>query len=434
MNKLSNTLMMLFFYFITIASVNAQDTPPGMKHVLKAEGLKKVRNYQGALLEYDNAIRLEPENYEYWLRKGNIYVMMKDWVNAVNSLNKVIEIKKNYVKVYMILLKIHMKNRNVEKAIEVLDKAYQNDPDPKGKTRYKIRIIRLLEKTKSLKKAGKHLQDAKQIQGEHPMVLYYDAKYSNMIGEYENATQSATTALKQLSNDEPQKNAGLYYELGYAYHQLGKYKESAKALRDADYGSFRAKIFKLTPVYFFRLATAYYQTFHYNECEQLLDKVLEMKKDYSIAHELKVKVAEKKSDQSLKIESLKTSIHAEKNTNKKAAKLAQLCMSLHESGKYAEALDAANQSLDLMSNNFQLMFLKSTVLTKLSKNDEAIALIKKLAQKHGLNQNVKAQYNFALGQLYESTGNTKLAIVSYKKARFGIFKYASSDRLMKLHQ
>jgi len=427
------SFILVCFIFFSSLSTYAQDSP-GMKHVLKAEALKKVRNYQGALLEYDNAIRLEPDNYEYWLRKGNIYVLMKDWTNAVTSLNKVVEIKPDYLKVYMILRKIHLKNRNIDAAIHVLNQAFTHDPDPKNKIRYKTEIIKLLHKTDNLKQAGAHLDEAKQLIGNNPMILFYDAKYSNLTGNHDNAVSSAQEALNQIMSDEPQKTAGLYYELGYAYHNLGKYKEANDALRNADYGPYKTLIFKLTPAYHFKLALAYYQTFRYDKCEELLDKSLQMQADFSAAHELKVKIADKKADQSLKIESLEASANAERDPNKKAKKLSILTLTYYESRNYTKALETAQKSLELVGNNYQLLFLRSAIYHKLSKNAEAIDVIKKLTHQGGLNQNVKAQYNFALGLLYEDIGNTKLAVGAFQRAKFGIFRYAAVEKLGGLTQ
>jgi len=408
---------------------NVQDRSQAL--ATKAEALRKQGNYQGALLEYDNAIALDPSNYKLWLRKGYIYSTLKDWANAIISINKAVELKNNYVKGYLILLKIHLQNRDIDSAVEALDKAYKYDTEVKNKIRYKTQIITLLNKTNNLEKAGKHLQQIKQLAGNHPRILFYDAKYANLNGKHQNAIQSANKALEMLMTNDPQKTAVFYYELGYAYHHLGKYKEAHKYLQKANYGKYKALVFKMSPTYYYKQALAYYQIYQYKKCDELLNIALRIKPDHTSSHNLKVKLASKQVNQIALAESLKKSIEAERLDDRKAQKWAQLSEIYYKSQNYSRALSAANQSLKLR-NNPSLALLKAMTYYEIEQNEKGVSTIKHILMTEGKNQNEKAKYLFALGLFYERIGNLKLAINNYKKAVFGDFRYVAAERLESL--
>jgi len=399
----------------------------------KAEALRKQGNYQGALLEYDNAIALDPSNYKLWLRKGYIYSTLKDWANAIISINKVVELKNNYIKGYLILLKIHLQNRDIDNAVEALDKAYKYDAEVKNKIRYKTQIITLLNKTNNLEKAGKHLQQVKQLAGNHPRILFYDAKFANLNGKHQNAIQSANKALEMLMTDDPQKTAAFHYELGYAYHHLEQYREARKHLQKANYGKYKALVFKMSPTFYYKKAVAYYQIYQYKKCDELLNTALRIKPDHSLSHNLKVKLASKKVNQIELVESLKKSIEAERLEERKAQKWAQLSEIYYKAQNYSRALSAANQSLKLKSNP-SLALLKAMIYYEIEQNEKGVSTIKHILMMEGKNQHEKAKYLFALGLFYERIGNTKLAINNYKKAVFGDFRYVAAERLDELEK
>jgi len=177
---------------------------------------------------------------------------------------------------------------------------------------------------------------------------------------------------------------------------------------------------------------AYYQIHQYKKCEKLLEEALKIKSDYSLAHDLKIKLAEKKTNQIELAKSLTLSIEAEKNPTKKAQQLAQLCEVYYTANTFSRALNAANKALEI-SDNQSIALLKAMIYHAIEDDEKAIQVMKSLLMEKGArNQHDKAKYYFALGVFYEGLGNIKLAINNYKKANFGDFKYAAHQRLEKL--
>jgi tetratricopeptide (TPR) repeat protein len=403
---------------------------PGLPNVQKAEALIKVRNYQGALLEYENAIKADPNNHQFWLFKGNVYTIIKDTKNAIKCFERVVEIKKDFVKAHLALNTLYQQEKKLDKAIAALDNAYQFEKETKNKIQLKSEIIKLYYKDNKFEKAGSHIKDLKGLASQNPNVLFFDAKYSNLVGEYDNAIQSSMEALAMVTTDDPTKLAKYYFELGYAYHKKGDFVKADEALSKANYGGFKSKIFKLSPAYYYSLALAYYKVYEIEKSEEHLATALKIKKDYANAHDLMIKISSTKIDMSPKIESLKTSIGSEKDVEKKVNKLEDLAQHQVEAGKYAEAIATVKQAVELVPNNPPLLFLKSVAERKMGKLKEAATTLEDLINRPGISQEVKAQLNFTLGLIYDKMGNQdKLAEAALKKAAFGGFKYAAMDKL-----
>ncbi len=426
-----------FVFFVNIYTLKAQEaSSKAMGHLSRADNFLKQRNYQGAILEYDNAIRIEPNNYQFWVMKAQVYTTNKDVRNAIKCFEKVIELKDDYLKAYISLHKLYMQEKNIEKAITALDEACQYESDQKLKAAYRNEIIKILYKEEQFAKAGKHIQELLALTPESPNALYYSAKYNNVMNNYDGAIRNIQDILTIIGTvEEPEKTAKFYYELGFAYHKKGEYKNADEALKKADYGIYKAKIFQLSSAYYYAVAFAYYKIYEMQTCEQVLDIALNMNKEFSSAHDLKLRIERQKSDQNSVIEALKSSANSEKDVEKKLKKFTDLIEMLYSGGKYEEATKFAAEALKLANANPQILYLKGLIEHKLNRHQAAIMIIEELSNRSGLNQDLKAQMNFTLGLIYDKMGNSdKLAQKAYEKANFGIYKYAAIEKLEKERQ
>ena len=431
---MKHLFFLLCFVMLSSLSLKAQEaSSKAMVHLSRADNFLKQRNYQGAILEYDNAIRLEPNNYQFWVMKAQVYTTNKDVRNAIKCFEKVIELKDNYSRAYVSLHKLYMQEKNIDKAVTALDEACQYESDQKLKATYRNEIIKILYKEEQFAKAGRHIQELLALTPDNPNALYYSAKYNNVMSNYEGAIKNIQDILTIIGTvEEPEKTAKFYYELGYAYHKKGDYKNADEALKKADYGIYKAKIFQLSPAYYYAVAFAYYKIYEMQTCEQVLDVALNMNKEFSSAHDLKLKIERQKSDQNSVLEALKGSANSEKDVEKKLKKLTDLIEMLYSGSKYEEAAKFTAEALKLASANPQILYLKGLIEHKLNRNQVAITIIEELSNRSGLNQDLKAQMNFTLGIIYEKMGNSdKLAQKAYEKANFGIYKYAAIEKLEK---
>jgi len=423
------TISIILFLCIHTFWGFAQGESTGAKFIQRAETLKKVRNYQAALLEYDNAIQSEPNNHDYWLQKGNVYAILKDNQKAIKCLVKVTELKNDYVDVYLALYNLYQKENDTNNAVKALDNAYKHQPNDNDKMKYKNEIVKVLYKASQFQKAGSHIKDMKVIAPTNPLVLYYEAKYSNLIQNYDQAIRSCEGALSQIDVQDPTKSAKYYYELGYAYHQKKEFGKADGVLAKANYGPFKAKVFEMSPMYYYFLAYAYFKIYEFEKSEEYLDIVTKISPNFPKALDLKVEIAATKSDRTHTIATLRHSANAESDANKKAQKLMELCQIETEAKKYTDALVSIEEVLKILPNTNQALFYKGIIQYKANQHKEALVTLQFLHSRVGNNQEQRAMVEFISGLIYQKQNNAKLAEIAFKKALFGTYKYAAMRRL-----
>lgn len=57
-------------------------------------------DFDGAMSDFNEAIRLDPENSVAYFNRGNIYMSLKDYKNALFDYDKAIELNKNFADAY----------------------------------------------------------------------------------------------------------------------------------------------------------------------------------------------------------------------------------------------------------------------------------------------------------------------------------------------
>ncbi len=415
---------------ILVSGVYAQDNP----YAQKAEALYKIGNYQGALLEYENAINHDSMNYQLWLKQGNIYATLKDWSNASRTLEKVIELKKDYLEGYLTLRKIYIQSQKVDKAIMVLNKAFQHDTDLKRKLGYKIDIISILDQKEELAKAAPHIQEAKQLGTPDADILYYEAKYLNQTGAHQQAIQSAESGLHALNSDNPMQSSRFYYQIGYAYHQLKDYENARPNLVKANYGEYKPLVFKMTDIYHYRIARAYFEAQDYEKSTVFAEITLQMNPNHKKTKELQKQLIKIQEAHQQDIDSLKTLAESQKHPAAKSQTLVKLASLYYTNKNYTEALQTVTEALTL-SEDLDAEFLKAVSYYHTGSYEKSAQTILQLMQvKSFRSQEEKAVYFFVMGMAYEKAQNKKEALEQYQKARFGNFKYAVMERMDELEK
>jgi tetratricopeptide (TPR) repeat protein len=423
MKKRVTILSFLFFSLLSICTY-AQE---GLEFILKAEEFKKSRNYDAALAEYDKAIKADPKNPEFLYRKAQLYFIKKDADNAIQFFEKTIAMQNDNLPAYLSLARLYSIKGGNESAIKAFESAYTLEKDNAKKIEYKTNIIKILNKQDKFLEAGQHIKDVLALDPNNLTTLFYDARLANMNGKYEQAKQSMVKATGLLRSDDPKEFAKYYYELGYAYYHLEKYNDARLAFDKANYGPFKPLIFRMTPPYFYNLAISYFKVYEIDESKKYLENALKIKTDFTQAHDLLLKIVAMKADKTAIIESMKRASEYEKDPQKKAANLANLCENQFAAGKFQDAVNSANACLAIQPQNAPIAFVKAMSLYKLKKIDEATTILQNLTKQPALEQDARAQYNFALGLIYSRTGkDTKMAENTLKKADFAGFKYAAT--------
>jgi tetratricopeptide (TPR) repeat protein len=423
-------IYLLFFCFWSCADIFAQ---VGLDFVLKAEEFKRSKNYDAALAEYDKAIKADPQNPEYTFRKGQVYYIKKDAENAIQYFEKTISLRQDYLNAHLGLARLYTLKSNNENAVKAFESAFKYEEDKAKKVEYKMNIVKILYRLNRFKEAEIHIADALKIEPNNLSLLYYSALLNNTLGKYEEAKNDMLKATSILRSDDPKEFAKYYYELGYAYYHLEKFNEARMALDKANYGPFKQLVFKMTPPYFYGMALAYFKIYDIEDSKRYLETALKMKPDFSQAHDLLLKIVAMKADKTAMIESMKRAVEYEKEPQKKATGYANLCELQFNAGKYQDAVNSANACLAIQPQNTQIAFLKAMALYKSKKIDEAINILNILTKQTSLDQEARAQYNFALGIIYSRSGkDAKIAENAFKKADFAGYKYAAMAEIESL--
>lgn len=97
----------------------AQDCLPTW--IVQAEIFKAAGNFESAIIVYNKAIKDEPNNAEYYYRRGLTYVKMLNYGLAVQDFDTVIELKPKYYEGYGASATVYAILQNRHKAMQKYD-------------------------------------------------------------------------------------------------------------------------------------------------------------------------------------------------------------------------------------------------------------------------------------------------------------------------
>lgn len=89
--------------------------------IVQAETFKAAGNFESAIIEYNKAIEYEPNNAEYYYRRGLTYVQMLNYVLAVEDFEKTIALKPKYYQGYGASATVYAILQNKHKAMQKYD-------------------------------------------------------------------------------------------------------------------------------------------------------------------------------------------------------------------------------------------------------------------------------------------------------------------------
>ena len=145
------------------------------------------KKYVDAMRNFNEAIKKEPDNFEYFYRRGVMrYQAFKDYPGAISDFKKVIEQNPDYPGIYSELAYVELFDKNLAAMRAYLDLATQKNPDD-------VRIY----------------------------TTWALSKISQL--NYEGAIKDYNKAIELSPND-----SNLYLRRGYAKSYIHKYREAIK--------------------------------------------------------------------------------------------------------------------------------------------------------------------------------------------------------------
>jgi len=408
------------------SSLFAQESDPVMLFFKNGEKYRAQEKYKEAIGEYDHALALSDTSsiIHYW--KGICYFLLKDAENAAASLEKSVERDPSNLMAYQALLKVYGVTNNVDKLVSTYNRMAAIS---KGqmKVDYKLKGLELLVREERYAKAKELADEILKLAPKNLDALHIKGMVNNHLGHYDVARQTLETATSLLKSNDQKVIAKYYYELGYAYHNLGDYEKADEAFVKANVGPYRELIAKLKPGYYYNVATSYNMVFEYEIAREMLQTALKIDKGYAPANLLLAEIAIKEEHHHKAIHYYKEALKAagdelDKTHEKIYNKLIE---TLLNAKKFDEAISVADECLAKFPGARNVRFMKSIALHRHKKAAEGIDILETLLGDGSITPIESLMYNFALGAMYATIKDFEKAKAAYAKARRGPFANAA---------
>jgi tetratricopeptide (TPR) repeat protein len=321
----------------------------------------KLQRYEKAIVSYDKAIALEPNNANAYRYKGEALYYFFKYEEAIKCFDRALELEPNNANIWNNKGLALDSLGNYEGAINCYDKAIELEPNDANIWNNK----------------GAALDN---------------------LSKYEEAIKFYDKALELEPND-----ANIWNNKGLALDSLGKYKEAIK-LYD--------KAIELEPNNAYAWNNKGYALRHLNRNEEaikLYDKAIELEPNYALAWYNKGNALRHLDRNEEAINCYDKAIELNPNyaypwNNKGIA--------LYNLGKHEEAIKFYDKAIELEPNNANIWNNKGNALDSLGKHEEAIKLYDKAIELEP--NNAVPWYN--KGNALDSLGKYKEAIKLYDKA------------------
>ena len=407
-----------------IAQGNSEEL--ALQAFVKAENMRRTKRYIEALFEYDKAILGDPKNFKFVFSKGQCYFMLRDADNAITTLQKTVEIKKDFIPAYTLMAQCYKSQKKYEDLVKTLDNAFKYETDVQRKLKYKLTILNTLVRNGEYAKAKLHLADAKKLSASDPDILFYEAKSSNELGDYNTAKQAMLTATRQMTSKEPKYVARFYYELGYSLYKLGNYELAFEAWQNANYGYYKNLISKFDPKNYYSTAQAFYKVYEYGQSKEYLLLTLKMQHNYSQAHILMAEITKKENNRhDAALVHYLEAVKNEQNTNTQYEMYKNITQGEMDAGKFGDAITYAKEALKIKPTDYNMMFLQAMAYYRLKNYQESVHILENITITAGLDFETRAMFYFALATVRKAMGQVDKAKEAFKKADFGTFSRAA---------
>jgi tetratricopeptide (TPR) repeat protein len=400
---------------------------------IKAENMRRTKRYIEALFEYDKAITADPKNFKFVFSKAQCYYMLRDAEGAITNLQKTIAIKNDFIPAYTLMAQCYKVKKKPLDLVQSLDNAFKYETDVAKKLKYKSVIINTLIRAEEYAKAKIHLADAKKLSVSDPDILFYEAKASNELGDYNTAKLAMMTATRQLTVKDPKYVARFYYELGYAHYKLGSYDLAFDAWQYANYGYYKNLISRFDPKNYFASAQAYYKVYEFGQAKEYLQLTLKMQHNFAQAHILMAEIAKKENNRhDAALVHYLEAVKNEQNSNTQYEMYRNITQGEMDAGKFGDAITYAKEALKIKPTDYSMMFLQAMAYYRLKNYQETINILETISIIPGLDFETRALYYFALATTRKAMGQIDKAKEAFKKADYGTFARAAQMELDKI--
>lgn len=404
-----------------------QEADQAMLMFKNGEGFRSQKKYILAISQYDQAIKLDPKQPDFYFAKGMCHFLLNEHLDGINAMEKVIALKPDYEAAYTALIKGYETVGNTDKIVATISKLASVETDQNKKMGYYNQIVQALVKQRQYAKAIPHINAALAAEPANFDMKQAEAQAYNGMGNYKKAIEVLTAFQPTFSKLDAEKAAAFYYELGFAYYHIADYTNANASFEKGFQGQYKALISKLQPSHFFNIAYGYSMIFEYTTTEKMLQTVLKIDPTFAKAYDLLADISIKQEHHHMGILYYQKAVAGLAGKDQYVEEIYnnKLIPSLINAKRYAEAVKICDQALALYPSSRNLKYLKAISLHHQAKNKEAIAIMETIVTEPGIPPLEEGLYNFASGIIYKALNNNEAAKNAFRNARKGAFTNAS---------
>ena len=325
-------------------------------HLAEAARLRSMGQLEAALEEYNEAIRLQPDDAMSYDNRSTILHNMGRYEEALEDSNRAIKLQPNNAIFYDSRGATLHEMHRYEEALEDKNHAIKLQPDnalfydSRGATLHQMR--RYEEALEDRNRAIKLQPDN---------ALFYDSRGATLhqMRRYEEALEDRNRAIK-LQPD----NAKFYDSRGVTLHQMRRYEE---ALEDSN------RAIKLQPnnaIFYYSRGVTLHEMHRYEEALEDKNHAIKLQPDNARFYNSRAITLGTMSQYE---EALEDHNHAIKLQPDDATFYRNRGVTLHQMRRYEEALEDCNQAIKLQPDNATLYDSRAITLRAMGREDEAKA-------------------------------------------------------------
>ncbi len=442
LNKIKHMrYMQTFRWFLWVLasftiSLHAQS---GTAAFREGEAFRKNKQYELALQKYEEAIRIEPTKYQYYVRKGDVLIQLKRPNEATDAYKKALELNPGAEIVYARLARLYSTQKNYPAAIDILNQAYNRIQDVNKRLKYKLLAIRYMNLQGQSSQALSELSSLKATipqAANDPNVLYTEGETQLALGNTSAAIAAFQAAYDRTRDLPIAQSAKFTYGLALAHYRAGntqQYDQYAKQIENTPYGRrLKAAVARSGAGYSLRLAQAYLKVGALDEAMEYVREAEKTKDRLNLVYRMQGTILYKKGRIAEAAQSLLQAA-ANENDDKARLKIYSLALKMqYTSSDYPGAIATADKILEKNPNDIPTLQYKAQALYLAGRYGEAISTLERLIPLLGTDAMKTSQAYFLMGLAARKSGNIEKAKDALGKVTFPTFKAAARVELDKL--
>jgi tetratricopeptide (TPR) repeat protein len=408
---------------------------PGLDFFVNGELQKEQGKYKEAIESYSKAIEKEPGNLKYMTQKCQCLMDAREIKASVSCFEEITKLHKDNIETYETLANLYSMVRKNKEAVASYEKAIALSKESDAKFVYLLQIIHIFQQANKIGDAGKYLDEARKIIGDHFDILFLQASYYNAVNQPSKAFENMKKVMTELGNPPVSDEfAKYYFELGLSQYKLQNYADALANFEKANFDPYKAQIKPLLPESISKTGEAYYNSLFYEQAKKYANDALKVVNNYDAAKKLLEKTEKVQEMRPDVLEKMAKAANAEQNPTEKVKLLENLAMSSFNMNGLSDCIKYCDDALKINPKNHTVIYLQCIAKHLSGESDPALHLLDILTKIPNLPNDLKMRCFFALGVIFKSKNDAKQAYLAFKKASFGAFTDAANFEIRELKQ